>query len=481
MSFDYGGLRVEPDTGSTTFDRDRRRLIRRDPAFEQAALARLPQLGFSRQWDSEFSRPLLAIAASRFPQVVRELVREGWRVEAEGRAVRSAEALRSEVRSGIDWFELHGGVDFGDGGRALPRLLAALRHGRRHRHAGRRQHRHAAGGVAEEVRRASPGMGEAEGDHLRFKASQVACSTPRWPRSPRCEVDERFARVRERAAVVQRHRRRSTPPPAFAGQLRDYQREALGWLEFLRQFGFGGCLADDMGLGKTVQVLALLDRLPRGPARVARTRRWSSCRGRSSSTGSRRPRASRRSCASSTTPAARARSTGFDELRPGPDDLRHAAARRHRSCKDIEFDYVILDEAQAIKNAATARRPRRRGCSRGKHRLALSGTPIENHLGELWSLFEFLNPGMLGTARGRSRRHSGRRGATRVEAMDAPGRRPAAVHPPPHQGAGRDGPAREVPSRRSTASWSRPQRKLYDELREPLPDLAARAASSATG
>ena len=63
--------------------------------------------------------------------------------------------------------------------------------------------------------------------------------------------------------------------------------------------------------------------------------------------------------------------------------------------KDVEFDYAILDEAQAIKNAATAAAKAAR-LLRGKHRLALSGTPIENHLGELWSLFEFLNPGLLG-------------------------------------------------------------------------------------
>ena len=130
VSFDYGGLRVDPGTGLTSFDADRRRLIRRDPAFEQAAAARLMQLGFSRQWDVMFSRSLLVIAPSRFPQVVRELVREGWRVEAQGKAVRSAEGMRSEIRSGIDWFELHGAIDFGEGGRVtLPRLLAALRQG----------------------------------------------------------------------------------------------------------------------------------------------------------------------------------------------------------------------------------------------------------------------------------------------------------------------------------------------------------------
>jgi SNF2 family DNA or RNA helicase len=65
--------------------------------------------------------------------------------------------------------------------------------------------------------------------------------------------------------------------------------------------------------------------------------------------------------------------------------------------RDLEFDYVVLDEAQAIKNAATESAKAARLLN-GRHRLALSGTPVENHLGELWSLFEFLNPGMLGAA-----------------------------------------------------------------------------------
>jgi SNF2 family DNA or RNA helicase len=73
--------------------------------------------------------------------------------------------------------------------------------------------------------------------------------------------------------------------------------------------------------------------------------------------------------------------------------LRRDAAR----LKDVEFDYVVLDEAQAVKNASTESAKAVR-LLRGRHRLALSGTPVENHLGELWALFEFLNPGMLGAA-----------------------------------------------------------------------------------
>ena len=96
---------------------------------------------------------------------------------------------------------------------------------------------------------------------------------------------------------------------------------------------------------------------------------------------------------------------------------------------------MVLDEAQAIKNAATASAKAVR-LLRGAHRLALSGTPVENHLGELWSLFEFLNPGMLGEAK---RAEAGGRTGAESERRVAPsvGAGAAAVHPAAHQAAGR--------------------------------------------
>ena len=75
---------------------------------------------------------------------------------------------------------------------------------------------------------------------------------------PEVRVDEVFARVRERIRTFGGVHA-APQPDGFVGQLRDYQREGIGWMEFLREFGFGGCLADDMGVGKTAQVLALLE------------------------------------------------------------------------------------------------------------------------------------------------------------------------------------------------------------------------------
>ena len=103
---------------------------------------------------------------------------------------------------------------------------------------------------------------------------------------------------------------------------------------------------------------------------------------------------------------------------------------------------MILDEAQAIKNADSQAAKAAR-LLKGRHRLAMSGTPIENHLGELWSIFEFLNPGMLGTA-SVFKKHASGASAADEGARAAPGPGAPAVHPPADQGAGRQGPPREV-------------------------------------
>jgi SNF2 family DNA or RNA helicase len=101
-------------------------------------------------------------------------------------------------------------------------------------------------------------LGSTSGEHLRFTRPQAGLLVALLADEPEVKVDELFARVRQElkdfAGV-----KAADPSAAFLGELRDYQRDGLGWLEFLQRFGFGGCLADDMGLGKTIQVLALLE------------------------------------------------------------------------------------------------------------------------------------------------------------------------------------------------------------------------------
>ena len=121
------------------------------------------------------------------------------------------------------------------------------------------------------------GLGTKEEDHLRFQRNQAGLLDALLAAQPEVRVDELFERVRERLRTFDGVKT-ALQPAGFVGQLRDYQREGLGWMEFLREFGFGGCLADDMGVGKTAQVLARRWKLRRdgGP----RALRWWWCRNR---------------------------------------------------------------------------------------------------------------------------------------------------------------------------------------------------------
>ena len=459
VSFDYGNLAVEPGPGSTRFDRERRRLIRRDLAFEEAALKRLTQLGLFRRWDYGQARQLFSVAASRLPEIVRALVGEGWRVEAEGRAFRPARSVRSEIRSGIDWFELHGTVDFGDGITApLPRLLEALRAGR----TTITLDDGTEGMVPEEWLRRFLGIasaGQAKDDHVRFHTSQASLLDAALGAQPSVRMDERFLLMRDELLTF-RGIEPMDPAKSFNGQLRDYQRDALGWFAFLRRFGFGGCLADDMGLGKTVMVLAWLDRLratreAKGPSLVVVPRsvvfNWIEEAARF---------------------APELRVLDFSGAGRSVEQVKghhivlttYGTLRRDALLlKDVDFEYAILDEAQAIKNAATAGAKAAR-LLRARHKLALSGTPVENHLGELWSLFEFLNPGLLGTSSAFSRHGlaASRRDPEALQIL-ARGVRPFILRRTKAQ------VAPELPQRTELTlrcELQGTQRELYEELRD---------------
>ena len=180
-------------------------------------------------------------------------------------------------------------------------------------------------------------------------------------------------------------------PKNFNAELRDYQKEGFRWMMRLAEWGVGGCLADDMGLGKTVQALAVLTaRQEAGPSLVIApasvTRNWL--------------RETER-FAPALIPVLIASSTDT-ELLPqlGKGDVALVSYGLlpfiGEALEDIEWGNIVIDEAQAIKNAAT-KRAKVVQSLRGDFKLATTGTPIENHLGELWSLFRFLNPGLLGS------------------------------------------------------------------------------------
>jgi superfamily II DNA or RNA helicase len=195
---------------------------------------------------------------------------------------------------------------------------------------------------------------------------------------------ERFATIGAVAAV----------PSTFRGELRPYQSDGFQWLVRLARWGAGGCLADEMGLGKTIQTIALLlHQAPEGPALVIAPTSvvpgWVDELQRFAPTLRVRVFMG----------AARAR----DLEGLGPFDVLVSSYSVLQldidALAEVEFATAVLDEAQSIKNADT-KRARAAGRLRARLRVATTGTPIENRLDDLHSIFSFLNPGLLGSGQG---------------------------------------------------------------------------------
>jgi SNF2 family DNA or RNA helicase len=195
-------------------------------------------------------------------------------------------------------------------------------------------------------------------------------------------------------------------PTTFHGTLRPYQLKGTSWLAFLKQFGFGACLADDMGLGKTIQLVSLL----------------LNDREKPSSNGSSPQRAPALIiCPMSIVGNWHREIQRFAPslsamIHHGHERLSGAAfaeeAQKHdivittyalalrdkEHLEPIEWEYVVVDEAQNIKNEA-AKQTQAIKALNARHKIALTGTPVENRLSELWSIMEFLNPGYLGSGK----------------------------------------------------------------------------------
>jgi superfamily II DNA or RNA helicase len=469
LIFDYEGIMVPgADKRRGVYDAPQRRFLKRNVGFEQDASATLKELGF-RQPTTHDPREdgSWHTHANKVPGIVRKLIEEGWHVEAEGKLFRKPGAYRMEVSSGVDWFELHGEVTYGDTTAALPELLEAVRRGETSVRLGDGSY----GVLPEEwLSRIGlvAGLGTAEDGHIRFRGNQAGLLDALLATQPEVSCDEAFSRVRQQLQHFEGVT--AAPQPAgFQGHLRDYQREGLGWMEFLRRMSFGGCLADDMGVGKTAQVLAMLE-----------TRRELRVKGELTQPSLViAPRSlifNWQEEAARFTPGLRLLDhtgaerdgdmafDGYDVVLTTYGTLRRDAPR----LKDIEFDYVILDEAQAVKNSGTESAKAVR-LLKSSHRLALSGTPVENHLGELFSLFEFLNPGMLNAANVfKMAGVGGNSGGLRHIAEDSLALLSHALRPFILRRT-KEQVARELPPKTEQTIYCElkpAQRKLYNELRE---------------
>ncbi len=306
---------------------------------------------------------------------------------------RARPTLTFQVSSGIDWFDVHASVSFGD-------IEVAFKDVRRALQKRERYIKLADGSLGEipdewvERYRHLFALGQDTSDGLRYSNTQVTLldqvlSEEDWERADE-QFRARSRRLREFSGI------QSLPLPAgFTGELRPYQHSGYDWLHFLHEFNLGGALADDMGLGKTVQVLVFLLSL--------RERQHSSKADlivlpRSLLVNWQRE-------AARFTPSLRILEYhGADRERELPtlDQYDLVVTTYGIMMRDIQFlrqyrfHYIVLDESQAIKNpiAQTSRAAR---LLQSDHRLVMTGTPVENSVMELWSQFAFINPGMLGS------------------------------------------------------------------------------------
>ncbi|ANY09578.1 DEAD/DEAH box helicase [Pseudonocardia sp. HH130630-07] len=192
-------------------------------------------------------------------------------------------------------------------------------------------------------------------------------------------------------------------PPGFTATLRPYQERGVAWLAFLSSLGLGACLADDMGLGKTVQLLALEahDRAGGGAGAEGTAPTLIVCPMSMVGTWAREAeRFAPGLRVHAHHGAGRPRGGGLHRVLGGADLVVTTYATATRDAEDLRqwrFHRLVLDEAQMIKNSRSAAARSMRSLD-AAHRIALTGTPMENRLAELWSVMDFLNPGVLGTA-----------------------------------------------------------------------------------
>jgi non-specific serine/threonine protein kinase len=306
------------------------------------------------------------------------------------------------VASGIDWFDLHAVINFGE-------LEVSLKEIRRAMRKKERFIKLPDGSIGEipsewfDQYHHLFSLGELDGDRIRFSPHHLGLIDEAISKADKVQTDIEFQRRRERIRLLLEGGFKGVVsqqlPADFSGELRPYQKAGYDWLHFLHEFEFGGCLADDMGLGKTIQTLVFLQSLYLNPD------------------------TSQRPTQASLLVVPRSLLVNWqreaERFTPGLRVYEHFQTNRTGDVGDFEqadliittygvmlrdiqllhrytFYYAILDESQAIKNPR-AQTSRTAHLLNARHRLVLTGTPIENSTLELWSQFSFINPGFLGS------------------------------------------------------------------------------------
>ncbi len=291
--------------------------------------------------------------------------------------------LRVDIAQEHDWFGLDGEVAFDGESVPLKLVLEAMRAGRRYVRIKGAKWLRIADLFRDRLRQLADVVQGPSGLQVGTAAAPVVQELVREAGTLKaCEAWSKLETRLEAARNLS-----PDPPASFAAELRDYQLDGYRWLRRLAAWGVGGCLADDMGLGKTVQALAVLvDRAAEGPALVA-------C---PTSVASNWIRECRR-FAPTLNPVLY-RETRDVNVKAGDVVVISygLVLRDAEPLAKVAWGTMILDEAQFLKNSQSKTAAAVRTIPAG-WRLAMTGTPIENHLGELWSLFRAISPGVFGS------------------------------------------------------------------------------------
>lgn len=395
LSFDYNGTKISAQSQQErVISNVSQNYFKRNINFEEYAKETLKSLDFRFNTNPNLEELGWKLHPAKLDKTVRILLDQNWHITAHGKSYIKPKTKDITVSSNLDWFELKASVDFGDEEVSLPELMAARKKGESHIILG-----DGSFGVLPldwlKNFTVLTEIGLTEDQLLKFNRSQSFILNALLSKQNITIHDTQLLELNEKinkaTAVYPMN-----PPPSFVGELRPYQQEGLGWMLYLQKLGLGGCLADDMGLGKTVQVLALLEH-----RRLAETGKPSLI--------------------------VLPKSLIFNwqqetaKFAPQMKTLIHTGPKRDKfgnsfskvdivfttygtlkrditTLQTVQFDYCILDESQAIKNADTDAAKAVR-LVQAKHRLTMTGTPIENHVGELLSQLEFLNPGMFGNSK----------------------------------------------------------------------------------
>jgi superfamily II DNA or RNA helicase len=497
VSFDYDGFSIDPTRATTVMRAASGEMVQvnRRHDVEARYLASLYELGF-RQIPSHqrfgpkpipngvIGLPAPAAWASFTSDALPALREDGWRVSMSPEFrfdFIEIDDIQGTARQATDgWFDLELGIVVGERSVRLEPLLADLF---------QRDRRWLAGVIDSIPDDEGIELKTDLGERLRVRAARIKpvvrvlidlfdtigshplrvseqdagrlealSDTGRWQFHGDVSIRELAQRLQEGPGL------REVPVPhGLNAELRVYQREGLNWMQYLRERNLSGVLADDMGLGKTVQALAHIlvekesGRLDRPVLVVLPTtliHNW-------------------REEARKFAPALRVldlhgpqRKERFDQI--GEHDLvltTYPLLWRDQAMLSLhEYHLLILDEAQIVKNVATKAAKGIRDL-RARHRLCLTGTPLENHLGELWAQFDFLLPGFLG-----SQKDFTKRWRTPIEKYDDPVRRDLLVRRirPFMLRRRKDEVAKELPQKTTivrTVALEGAQRDLYETVR----------------